>query len=83
MLSICYYSGHRDIQVALASSGEKCLYPPFSSFMAINAAQLSIASLKEGWTTKTKVKPCEIFAAGSQISRYMPTTESNDIKQYN
>lgn len=69
--------------MALASRGEKCLYPPFSSFMATHAAQLSIASLKEGWTTKTKVKPCEIFAAGSQISRCMPTTESNDIKQYN
>ena len=51
--------------------------------MAINASQLSIASLKKGWTTKTKVKPCEIFAEGSQTARCMPTTESNDVKQYN
>ena len=51
--------------------------------MAINASQLSIASLKKGWTTKTKVKPCEISAEGSQISRCMPTTERNDIKEYN
>ena len=78
----CYCSGHLDSQVAPALSRGKCL-SPFSSLMAINASQLSIASLKKGWTTKTKVKLCGIFAEGSQISRCMPTTESNDIKQYN
>ena len=56
----CYCSGHLDSQVALALSRGKCL-SPFSSFMAINASQLSIASLKKGWTTKTNVKPCEIL----------------------
>lgn len=45
--------------------------------MAVNTVHLSTVSLKEDWIAKTnKVKPSQVVAEGSQISRCVPTTEA-------
>lgn len=56
---------------------------PFSFFMAINIAQFSTILSKEHWTTKTKVKPYQVFAEGFLTWYTFILSETKELLQHN